>query len=92
MKYAVNALYGPNIDNLLSYKESVFESDNNIGVDYILYTGDWNVSFNPALENKNFFHKNNHKTLIVIKERMVTDHLVNVWRSNNWHEKCYTWS
>ena len=72
------------------YKDCVFESDNNIGVDYVLYAGDWNVTINPSLDNKNYIHENKPKTRKIIKEIMVTENSIDVWRLNNSHEKCYT--
>ena len=42
--YALNALYGPNNDSPLYYKYVVFESDLNMGTEYMIYCGDWNVT------------------------------------------------
>ena len=43
-RFALNVLYGPDIDSPLFYKEIIFESDLNLGAEYIIYSGDWNVS------------------------------------------------
>ena len=57
----------------------------------MLCAGDWNVSNNPELDNRGYLHVNNPKARKVIKDRMVMDGQVDVWRLNNPLQKDYTW-
>ena len=52
-EYVLTALHCPNIDSPLFCKECAFESDNNTEAEFVLYTGDWNVTINCAIDNKN---------------------------------------
>ena len=38
------------------YKDMVFESDLNVGADFVIYSGDWNVTINNELDNKNYIN------------------------------------
>ena len=62
-----------------------------LNVDFVIYSGDWNVTINPELDNKNYIHINNPKAGEVIKNRIVSDRLVDMWRLNNLLVKDYTW-
>ena len=48
----------------------VFESDINIGAYFVIYSGDWNVTINHELDNKNYIHVNNPKPRAVINNIM----------------------
>ena len=69
----------------------MFESDVNVGAEFVLYAGAWNVTINPPLDNKGYLHVNNPKARQIIKDRMVTDGLMDIWRLNNPLQKNYTW-
>ena len=84
-------LYGPNVDSLSYFKDVIFESDLNVGAEFVMYDGDWNVSINPELDNISYLHVNNPKGREVIKNRMMTDGLVDVWMLSNPLQKDYTW-
>ena len=43
-RHTLNVLYGPNVDSPLYFKEVIFESYLNVGAEWVLYAGDWNVS------------------------------------------------
>ena len=69
----------------------MFESDLNVGAEFVLYAGDWNVTIDPSLDNKGYLHVNNPKARQIIKDRMVNDRLRDIWRLNNMLLKNYTW-
>ena len=54
-----------------------------MGAEFVIYLGDWNVIINPEIDNINYLHVNNHKAREVIKNRMVSDGLVDIWRLND---------
>ena len=63
----------------------------NIGTEYIIYSVDRNVIINPELNNRRYLHINNPRAIEIIKNRIITDGLVDVWRMNNPLIKDYTW-
>ena len=79
------------LTRLCSLKDVIFESDLNVGAEYVIYSGDWNVTINSDLDSRNYLHVNNTKAWEVIKNRMVSDGLVDVWRLNNPILKNFTW-
>ena len=62
-----------------------------MGAEYVIYSGDWNFTINPEIDNRSYLHVNNPKAREVIKTRMVSDGLVDVWRLNNLLQKNITW-
>ena len=68
------------MDSLLFYKKSVSESNNNTETEFVLYTGDWNVTINSALDNKKDLAKIYPRTRRVITEKKVMDNLLDVCR------------
>ena len=90
-RFALKVLYGPNVDSPLYFREVIFESDLNVGAECVVYAGDWNVTVNHELDNKDYLHVNNPRTREVIKDRMATNGLIDVWRLNNPLKKSYTW-
>ena len=57
----------------------------------MLFVGDWNISFNPELDNRSYLPVNNPNARVIIKNRMMTDGLMDVWRLNSPLQKDYSW-
>ena len=90
-KYALNALYGPNSDNPLYYRETVFKSELNVENEFVIYCGDWNITLNPDIDNLNYGTLCNPNAREVVKSKMSFNGLVDVWRKNNPQTKSYIW-
>ena len=82
-RFALNAIYGPNNDCPLYLKQTIFESDHNVRTEYVLYTGDWNVTIDPPIDNLNYDTICNPNARKVVKSRMESHGLVYLWRKNN---------
>ena len=69
----------------------VFESDLNVGTEYVIYCGDSNVTINPDIDNLNYNTLCNLTARDAVKSRMDSHGLVDVWRKNNPLTKGNTW-
>ena len=54
-----------------------------MGAEFVIYLGHWNVTINPEIDNRIYLYVNNPKAREFIKNRMVSDGLVDVWSLNN---------
>ena len=58
----------------------VFESDLNVGTEYVIYCGDRNITINPDFDNLNYNTLCNPNARDAVKSKMDSHGLMDVWR------------
>ena len=90
-RYLLNCIYSPNDDReAKAFYEIVFQDDDYNNHKHVLYVGDYNVPLDHDLDTSGFLHVNNNDSRKYIKSMMVTNNLVDVWRSRNKGVIAYT--
>ena len=87
----LTAIYGPNEDDCLFYREQVFNLANEWSPDHTVYVGDWNLVLDQNLDTKNYLHENNVLARNEVKSKMEYYSLIDVWHELNPTSKTYTW-
>ena len=59
--------------------------------EYVIYTGDWNVTIDRSIDNLNYDTICNPNAKKVVKSRMESHRLGDMWRKNNPQTKSYSW-
>jgi len=90
-KILLRGIYGPNEDSPLFYENDVFELIETWEPDFSIFVGDYNVTLNPELDNKNYVRDNNPQARLVLKNKINEHELVDIWRELNPLKKTYTW-
>ena len=58
---------------------------------FVIYTGDWNLVLDQAIDTKNYIHENNVQAKAELKKQMDLYSLIDVWRELNPNTTQYTW-
>ena len=87
----LRGVYGPNEDSPLFYENDVFGLIDTWEPDFSIFVGDFNVTLNPDLDNKNYARDNNPQARQVIKDKIDEYELVDIWRELNPLQKSFTW-
>ena len=87
----MTGLYGPNEDNPQFYQENVFHFIDMWEPELSLFVGDYNVTINPVLDNRNYMHENNILAREALKNKINEFELVDIWRELNPQEKLFSW-
>ena len=83
-------VYAPNKDNPEFFEELNLRIENSQS-DYTIVCGDFNLTLNPELDNKNYININNPKSRQVLLEIMNKNELIDIYRYLNPNKKRYTW-
>ena len=90
-KILLEGIYGPNEDCPQFYENEAFKHIENWQPDYSIFLGDFNVTINPNLDNKNYVGNNNPLARRSLKDKMEEFELLDVWRELNPLEQKFTW-
>ena len=78
-KILLEVLYGPNQDSPGFYSETVFKQIQAWNPDFSIFSGDFNVVLDPALDTKNYQHDNNPLAREALKNQINQYNLIDVW-------------
>ena len=83
-------LYAPNNDTPDFYKNlaTIVESSN---IRNVIFTGDWNLVLDPALDTFNYIHINNPKSTKEVKTIIEKFELIYIWRHTHPDQKFFSW-
>ena len=90
-KILLRGVYGPNEDNPQFYQENVFHFIDMWEPELSLFVGDYNVTINPVLDNRNYMHENNILAREALKNKINEFELVDIWRELNPQETLFSW-
>ena len=89
--FLLSGIYGPNSDNPEFYRSKIFEVIDEWAPEFVIYTGDWNLVLDQAIDTKNYINENNIRGKAELKRQMDLYSLIDVWRELNPSTRQYTW-
>ena len=76
----LEGIYGPNEDCPEFFEGEAFEKIDAWKPDFSIFLGDFNVSLDPSLDNKNYVNDNNPSSRRSLKDLMEQHELLDIWR------------
>ena len=90
-KILLEGVYGPNEDCPQFYENEVFKMIEKWQPDYSIFLGDFNVTINHDLDNKNYINCNNPLARQSLRNKIEELELIDIWRELNPQEQRFTW-
>ena len=87
----IEGIYGPNRDDPEFYSDETFKRMSQWNPNHAIYTGDWNISLDPALDTLNYQNVNNPRAKAELIYKMNELGLVDIYRELNPTERKYSW-
>ena len=83
-------IYGPNRDTP-AFFESIKADINEFSNEFIIWTGDFNLTLNQVLDTKNYTNINNPRSREKVLDICAELNLIDIWRELNMEVRQYTW-
>ena len=90
MRFTLMSIYGPNTDQPEFY-DHISEIINSFENAHTIICGDWNLTLNPDMDNKNYVKINNPKSRERVLRLMEEMELADAWRLLHPNTKRFTW-
>ena len=90
-KILLEGIYGPNEDTPTFFSDLAFKKIEQWEPEFSIFLGDFNVTLNPSLDNKNYVTDNNPQARIALKDKMEEYNLIDIFRELNPDTTKFSW-